>query len=255
MKQLEDFSHKLDSCIWFITFGVNLCSLLFYHRLLTLPRREGFYKRQRNVLKGFFCFASTVLIFFIFVQVTLFFEQASRSEHFMFCSVFLNNFSWPFLIGDYLFAFCNMSMTSHVLPSLFSVPIHAEVRFLQFSFKHHIYHTYKKESQAFIYITTSWCFGFLCVLVSTNAQLLFTLGLFQLEETHCLIFILENMRYYLHISTIQNIIFQHQKSNTRVGLYSFALSVLPVSKTFCLFPSSFCLRWVWELFLFVEKNF
>jgi len=37
----------------------------------------------------------------------------------------------------------------------------------------------------------------------------FMLGLFQLEETHCLILILENMQYYLHISTIQNVIFQH----------------------------------------------
>lgn len=31
------------------------------------------------------------------------------------------------------------------------------------------------------------------------------LELFQLEETDCLIFILENVQYYLHISTIQNI--------------------------------------------------
>lgn len=91
----------------------------------------------------------------------------------------------------------------------------------------------RRKSRALIYITTLQCFGlFVCLLVSTNAYVLFKLGLFHIQETNCLTLILENMQCYLQILTIQNTLFQHQKSDTtHVEQYSVALFALPVSKT------------------------
>jgi len=59
-------------------WGKFFCVLCFFltesdpNRPLTLPGRRDFYKRQMNVLRDCFCFTSVMLIFLIFVQVTLF---------------------------------------------------------------------------------------------------------------------------------------------------------------------------------------
>lgn len=184
MKRLGDFSPRLDSSTWSITFGVNSCSFLlfscffFFHWLspVTLPRRKHFYKRQRK------CLTSWVLIFFLFL---FFFD-------FLICWVFKflcrqiyssPNKKWTFRV---FFCFCH----SFSCPFLFvcsqshnpdpAIPIHVEIRFLQFHSKPHIYHSCRKESQenqAFISIPARRCFGFLCAFMFINP-----LGLFQLEK-------------------------------------------------------------------------
>lgn len=144
MKQLEDFSHKLDSCIWFITFGVKLFMLAVFfltqsapNRLLTLPRGQGCYKSQRNVLTSFFIYISYI-DFLYFLRRQLYFWKKQAELNILCFVMFLSSLR-TFLI--YLFAFSSINATIQILPSLFSIPIHAEVRFLQLSFKHHVYHT------------------------------------------------------------------------------------------------------------------
>lgn len=145
MKQLEDFSHKSDSYIWFIIFGVGFFVFCYTRSSITILNRSlkqgpipfgvtRYVEQRENHVN---CILISTRVFYIYFPV-LVAKVKSTKQTFPCPSVTsirsYSKASQTFLVRVLLFASSKVDVMSSVLPFLPSGQSHTEISNQRFNF-------------------------------------------------------------------------------------------------------------------------